>query len=270
MRTDVLRGEIVRFMGDGHGNRLPDGGPIFDEPLLGVASADDPLFVKYKSIIGEFHLTPREVLPEAASVIVWVLPMSATVRSSQRRGQEKPSAEWAWARSHGEDFNIAMRKHIVSVLRAGGYASEAPMLSKSWRVIGDSPVGEASTWSERHAAYAAGLGTFSLSDGFITAKGIAHRCGSVVTSMPLPPDPRPNHDHRANCLFFHGGQCGVCIKRCPAGAITGQGHDKKKCRDYVYGEVTAAAAKDYGVPIAGCGLCQAGVPCEAGIPKAQR
>jgi len=35
-------------------------------------------------------------------------------------------------------------------------------------------------------AYAAGHGTFSLSDGFITERGIAHRCGSVVTDLPLP------------------------------------------------------------------------------------
>lgn len=44
-------------------------------------------------------------------------------------------------------------------------------------------IGIASRWSERHAAYAAGLGTFSLSDGFISSRGIAHRCGLCQTKV---------------------------------------------------------------------------------------
>jgi len=48
-------------------------------------------------------------------------------------------------------------------------------------------VGPASSWSERHAAYAAGLGTFSLNDALITPKGIAHRLGSAdYRSYPAP------------------------------------------------------------------------------------
>ena len=36
--------------------------PIFDEPLVGFADGDDPLFREYKTIIGNFHITPREAL----------------------------------------------------------------------------------------------------------------------------------------------------------------------------------------------------------------
>ncbi|MAE11275.1 MAG: hypothetical protein CL876_05115, partial [Dehalococcoidales bacterium] len=45
-------------------NRLKDkdGSPIFEEPLVGFADGDDSLFQGYKSIIGDFHLTLREVL----------------------------------------------------------------------------------------------------------------------------------------------------------------------------------------------------------------
>lgn len=267
MNSDEIRAEIVRFVRDEKGNQLPDGGRIYDEPLVGFAAAADPLFQQYKEILGTFHLTPQELLPGAASVIVWVLPMSLAVRSSNRREHERPSLEWAWARSPGEDFNMALRRHLTAWLQAQGHAAEAPMLSKAYRVLPDTPVGEASAWSERHAAFAAGLGTFSLSDGFITARGIAHRCGSVVTSLPLSPSPRTIKDHRGNCLFYNGGKCGLCIKRCPGGAITELGHDKRKCRDYVFGVATAAAAKEYGVPVAGCGFCQTGVPCEACVPR---
>ena len=47
-----------------------------------------------------------------------------------------------------------------------------PYFEKTYRTDGK---GYFSNWSERHIAYAAGLGTFSLSDGFIIERGIAHR-----------------------------------------------------------------------------------------------
>lgn len=138
--------------------------------------------------------------------------------------------------------------------------------SGMWRPVREPPVGLASTWSERHAAYAAGLGSFSLNDGLITQKGIAHRCGSVITDAFIPPTARLHGDHRANCLHFPRGDCGLCIPRCPAGAISPHGHDKEKCRAYVYEQLRESVGRTYGIMETGCGLCQTGVPCEARIP----
>ena len=52
---------ITQLVAESSLNRLSamDSGPIFDEPLIGVADGDAPLFAEYKRIIGEFHLTPR-------------------------------------------------------------------------------------------------------------------------------------------------------------------------------------------------------------------
>ena len=58
-----------------------------------------------------------------------------------------------------------------------------------------------SNWSERHIAYAAGLGTFSLSDGFITERGIAHRCGSAVVGLELPASPRTRRGRIPTACF---------------------------------------------------------------------
>jgi epoxyqueuosine reductase QueG len=124
----------------------------------------------------------------------------------------------------------------------------------------------ASTWSERHAAYAAGLGTFSLNDGFITEKGIAHRCGSIITNETITPTRKTCRDPWSNCLFSRDGSCGLCIERCPVGAISRQGHDKEKCQAFVYGELRKSAGVLYGVMETGCGLCQTRVPCECKIP----
>ena len=45
--------------------------PLFDEPLIGLASATDPLFQKYKEkdVIGPWFMTPEEWMPGAGTVI---------------------------------------------------------------------------------------------------------------------------------------------------------------------------------------------------------
>ena len=268
---ELLRSEIERFIGTHPGNNLPDSViPYFDEPVVGFAAAGDPLFLAYRQIIGAFHLLPDDLLPGAVSVISWILPISHVVRESNRSQTELPSREWALTRAHGETVNGDLRRHLVSWLEERGKRAVAPQYSPLWQEFGDTPVGIASRWSERHAAYAAGLGTFSLSDGFITTRGIAHRCGSVITSLALPPSPRRFSNHQSNCLHYHDGSCGACIARCPVGAITKNGHNKFRCRELVYGTAPEKLSKEYGVPQTGCGLCQTKVPCEAAIPPACR
>ena len=151
------------------------------------------------------------------------------------------------------------------LLRRNGYRAVAPFLSPLFEVCHADTVGFTSNWSERHVAHVAGLGTFSLSRGLITSKGIAMRCGSVVTDLKISPTPRPYTDFREYCLFYSSGTCRECIKRCPASAITHKGHSKDACM--VYCNEIMQKADEYDAEIPGCGLCQTGVPCEAGIPK---
>jgi epoxyqueuosine reductase len=263
----ALRDEIERFVRAHPDNRFPGGGgPYFDAPLVGVAAADDPLFAEYKRIIGPFHRAPRELLAGAVSVICWVLPITRDTRGSNRRERELPSLAWARTRSFGEEFNCALRRHVTRWLEERGHAAVAPMLAPDWRRVDDTPAGIASTWSERHAAYAAGLGTFSLNDGLITARGIAHRLGSVVTSLPLAPTSGSRAGVREHCLFYEGA-CTACIPRCPVGAISPSGHDKARCDAYLQGIVLRSAAEGWGTPVPGCGLCQTQVPCENRVPR---
>jgi epoxyqueuosine reductase QueG len=127
--------------------------------------------------------------------------------------------------------------------------------------IQDSPKGQFSNWSERHIAYVAGQGTFSLADSFITEKGAANRVGSVVIDLKLPPSPRTATTPYSNCLYYVNKRCKACIARCPAGAITEAGHDKVKCGNYQ--DVDLQHIKDdYQVGSLSCGLCQTRVPCE--------
>lgn len=275
----TLRELMEGFVASSPLNRLQriDGSPMFDAPLVGIADGYDPLFAQYKQIIGPFHLTPLEVTRAALDsgeqaahfgladlrVICWALPITRETRLSNRREVVGPSERWAHTRTFGQEFNHALRDQVTAWLRAEGYVAVAPTLSSLY-AQGPSVSAYTSAWSERHALYAAGLGTFSLNDGFITAKGIAMRCGSVITNLPLPVTPRTFANYRANCLFYSGG-CDACIRRCPAGAISPQGHDKAKCAAY-HQTVLAPLCASYGVAMVGCGLCQTGVPCESCIP----
>lgn len=270
--------EISSFINNTAANRLPDGSsPFFETPLVGFASLNDPLFLSYKTIIGDFHLTPAEILagegggmPTDGTVICWILPIAEPVRRSNRNENELPSKEWSQTRNFGEGVNGELRKHLVDWLSARGQRAVAPQQSELWKEFAETPKGRASSWSERHAAYAAGLGTFSLNDALITEKGIAHRCGSVITDLVIPPSERHDRGYAWNCLYYRNGSCGACIGRCPVGAISFNGHNKKICCEYVYNTVVSAVADKYGVKATGCGLCQTRVPCESGVPGGDR
>ena len=267
MNSGDIRAELGDLLAALPENGHPDlQGPIFGPPLVGFAAAADPLFSVYKEVVGPFHRTPGEWLPAAATVISWVLPIAAATRASNAVQTAEPSRPWAITRTCGEACNNRLREGLVARLQARGHAAVAPVLHPEWAATEVPGSGPASNWSERHAAYAAGLGTFSLNDGLITAAGMAHRCGSVVTALALPAAVRPYAGIRDWCLYHARGTCGACIRRCPVGAITTAGHDKRRCRDYTYGTLQPRLQEAYGVAIAGCGLCQTGVPCEVRNP----
>ncbi|WP_027390245.1 hypothetical protein [Chrysiogenes arsenatis] len=274
MHPSALIHEIESFIRHHPLNRLPDSdSPCVETPLVGFAAANDPLFTEYKQVIGAFHLTPQECVAsvgatwQAQTVMSWILPASKAVRLANRAATEYPAQYWAYMRNYGEEMNGALRQHVVAFLQQHGAQALAPQRLAAWKQYNDTPVGIASSWSERHAAHAAGLGTFSINDALITAKGIAHRCGSVVTDLPFPISPRPYQTHTEYCLYATQGTCLACAQRCPVAAIGPHGHDKVKCSQYVYGTVPAAVAEKYQVAQTGCGLCQTKVPCEAQVPK---
>ena len=249
------------------------------DPLVGYSRGDDPLYQEYKEKIGAFYWTPTEIFnetfpglkvePDQLTIISWVLPHVQATTSDNRMQSVYPSERWARARIYGEEVNAKLRGHVVTTLQGSGFEAVAPMLSPQWARKTSERYGLASTWSERHAAYASGLGTFGLCDGLITAKGKAIRVGSVVARIQIPSAPRPYNDHHAYCLFFTQGICGKCISRCPVGAITKAGHEKVKCQKHIRPTTADYVKSHYGFDGYGCGLCQTKVPCESKIPSKQ-
>jgi epoxyqueuosine reductase len=247
----------------------------WDEPLVGFSKGNDPLYELYKEKVGPFHWTPLEIFQlafpgkpakaEELTVISWILPQTEQVKTDLRKETKNPAERWVRARKYGEIFNEELRKHISEVLSKAGFPAVAPTLSDKYKTLQSEHYGLASTFSERHAAYAAGLGTFGLCDGLITPKGKAMRCGAIVARIQVEPSPRPYTDHHAYCLYYAKGVCGMCITRCPGGAISKSGHDKGACMKQL-AVTTDYSKKQFDIDGYGCGFCQTGTPCESKIP----
>ncbi len=115
-----------------------------------------------------------------------------------------------------------------------------------WDVEGGQDLHVVSRWSERHAAFASGLGTFGLTRAIITERGCAGRFASILTELPLAPTPRKYTSVYGNCI-----RCGACADRCPVNAISlGQVKNNLACKARVN-----ETGKRY-APRYGCGKCQ--------------
>ena len=157
-----------------------------------------------------------------------------------------PSQKWLYGRYEGEIFNNALRYLIVELIESTGGNAIAPALDKRFTVVN-----HISNWSERHAAFIAGLGTFSMNYSLITTLGTAGRFGSVITDIEFETRPRPYQEVDEYC-----NKCGVCIDRCQQQALTVDGKDKECCSKYLL------SVLKLNKPRYGCGKCQTAVPCE--------
>jgi len=255
--------------------------PAWGDPLVGFCRGDDPVFQVFKDVaVGPFHWTPAEafglaypdmeVKHEDLAVIVWILPQTENTKRDNRQKKNLPAERWARARIFGEAFNKQLRIEVEAELKKQGLPAVAPFCLEQYHNENSERFGRSSTWSERHMAFAAGLGTFGLCDGLITPVGKAMRAGSVVAKIAVEPAKRPYTNHTAYCLHHSRGTCGECIKRCPVGALSRDGHDKIKCRTFLEGPTARYVTNNFGFVGYGCGLCQVGVPCESGIPEELR
>jgi epoxyqueuosine reductase QueG len=274
-------------------NRLPQsfgGGRIFSAPLLGVSRGDDDIFGKFKEIIGPEHLTPSEMwkesrLPEDENlakrlrIVSLVFPYVGKIREEgEKNSEDVPPEIYCVARNFANPFMNAVLEQIEGYFKAKGFRAISGMKSGSFQILREkTPFRIYSNWSERHIAFASGLGTFSLHEGLITEAGCNIRLASVITDAPLEITPRLSDEPYSNCLHYANGECGSCMDKCPAAAITEDGHDKHKCLlnvRKVSEEMQTRSVKSWLKPHhrvmngevavsypVGCALCQFGVPC---------
>ena len=264
-----LETEIASFVRECPGNYITPQGALtpssvgvrmFDDPLITVGAANDPMFEQLKKpeAVGPQTRLPGDWLGSANSVISYFLPMTEHVRESNLEG-ELASAEWMHARIDGQAFILSLGKQVERLLQDAGYEAVCPACHPDLEVMfrADDPAQSyTSNWSERHVGFVCGMGTFSLSRGIITERGMAGRLGSVVTNAVLPTTERAYTEIDEYCI-----KCGQCIDRCPANAISFEtGKDHYACHDMV------TDSKKVFPGYYGCGKCQVGVPCESSRP----
>lgn len=239
---------------------------IFENPILGFGATDDEYFklLKNPSAVGEHFMLPKEWLPQSKTVISFFLPFTKVVKNANRVDMAWPSKEWLYGRIEGQAFLNKLCDYLRLELINAGYNSLAPSMDERFwaKTAPDSEslhsnVSFTSNWSERHVAFVCGLGTFGLSKGLITSKGVAGRFGSIITELNLPADKRQYEN-----IYEYCSMCGACVKNCPVNAISiDKGKNHKICSKFL--DITAQKYK----PRYGCGKCQVGVPCESNIPS---
>ena len=284
------------FMNESVENRLGDfaGIPIFGSPLIGIVDGRDPIFDVFREVVSPRHLMPPEMLQRhsptgadlsSVSVVSWALPFSPEVRRSNR-GRDWPSALYSVARNNGSAVILEMSRRLTGRLRNLGLAAVSPVLTAEYDAFRSAEHAFSSTWSERHVAYAAGLGRFGLHGSLITPAGSHVRFGSLIVNLPPVQDLTREDDYRAACFATGGETCGQCRERCPVGAISVNGMDKEQCylrRNEIRGRylvdyrsryqmlpspIVKGGKREPGLSL-GCALCQCGVPCEDCDPELQ-
>lgn len=233
------------------------------EPLVGFADAWHPDIQNLPDVVHPQHVLPQEILPHPTIIIAYFLPFQKNLIQTNIAGTFA-SPEWAEAYEETNALFYRLNHAIIEVLQKQGIeANISPEAS-----VFDEKVLK-SKWSQRHIARVAGLGTFGLNNMLITAAGCCGRLSTVVTNLRVTADTPLLTE---NCLYKKSGRCGLCVKRCPSGALKFAGYDRKICFELC--EENAAIHNTYGnsytavpggeVAASGsqvCGKCLVGLPC---------
>lgn len=197
---------------------------LFRAPMCAFSSAEDERYHELKTIVGPWVKEPRELLPDARTVISFFVPFSKELVAVSLR--EEPVAR-AW----GEAYVVLNALYDVIGLTTAAYLrgqgfSALPMAATHTY----DPVKLESLWSHRSAAAIAGLGSFGVNRMLFTEKGAAGRCSSVLTSAPLNTTKEPAEQR---CLHYLGGGCLLCLRACPVQALKLDSLDKFTCHDHL-------------------------------------
>ena len=229
-------------------NHLPN---LWRTPLVGYADANDPYIQSLPQIITEVHKQPGDFMVNPRVVISYFIPFTEELARTNA-GKESHEASMEWARAYDTtntmmaELNIYLAQEIIKL---GGRAVVPEGVGMLKDII-------KSNWSQRHLAYAAGLGTFGINNMLITAKGCCGRYNSIVADIPVEPEHRKEQE---NCLYKSRGICRKCVKNCFSGALTTEGIDRKKCY-----ETCKKNEEKLGAEV--CGKCDTDIPCAFTAP----
>jgi epoxyqueuosine reductase len=232
---------------------------IWREPLLVTARADSRFHI-LPTIAARDHLLPQELLSSARSVVVFFIPFVKALALDNHKG-DTPCRNWGLAYESTNSLINSLCDHIKNHLDDLGFAAELMPATHNFdskRLV--------SQWSHKHLGHIAGLGRFGVNAQFITPAGCAGRLGSLVTDADLGDTPLVGKDEL--CLHKNGQTCLVCVRRCPVGAVSEEGINRRLCWERLKANLEhSEALKGLEGSTHVCGKCQVLVPCSLKIPR---
>ena len=232
------------------------------EPIVGFADAKHPYILNLKNIVSKSHQTPDEVLSEASVIIAYYVPFTRELAQTNRIAGTLVSPEWAQSYEETNAMFLKLNEFLITKIEEMGYQAAVSPETLDFdrqKLI--------SNWSHRHIARAAGLGTFGINNMLITKSGCCGRFHSIITTLDVETDSPLEEEY---CLYKKNGSCGVCIKYCPAHALSEDGYDREKC--YGVLQKNAKIYRNFGSSYGGgreeepsgsdvCGKCIVNAPC---------
>ena len=191
---------------------------LFRSPLISYSAAKDKKYLELKEIIGSWHLSPFELLPDAKSIISYFVPFTKKVVCEPKNVTDG-SPLWAEAYEiinvHFGRINEVLSTYLIGL----GFSAKAMPATHNY-----DPKDMKCKWSHKSAAAIAGLGMFGKNRLLITKKGSGGRFCSLLTSAPLQAEQSPELEkcHEDN-------SCTLCHSICPAKALSYDGIDKFAC-----------------------------------------
>ena len=224
---------------------------IWKEPIVGFADANGPYISALKEIVTPAHLLPGDFMENPNIVISYYVPFTEELAALNMNVEGNLAAqEWSDAYNLTNTMIQDINQYVADSLNEMGYRAVSPtgVIFDKERIL--------SNWSQRHIAYAAGLGTFGINNMLISEKGCCGRYGSVVADLPVEPDQILKEER---CLYKKNGGCKKCVKNCFSGALTTEGFDRKKCYEIcMINDVRTGADV--------CGKCDIDIPCAFKAP----
>lgn len=232
-------------------NGTPD---MWRTPLVGFADVNDPYIRDLPEIVTKGHQMPEDFMEHPTVVISYFIPFTKELADGNIGIADHAASEsWADAYKITNAMMAKLNEYLVEKLKGMGYRAAVPTNAGMHTDI------LKSYWSQRHLAYAAGLGTFGINNMLITKDGCCGRYNSIVADIPVKAD---KHLEQENCLYKSKGLCKKCVQNCFSGALTTEGFDRRRCY-----ETCEKNMERYGVDV--CGKCVTNIPCAFIAPKAK-
>ncbi len=224
---------------------------LWRTPLVGFADAYDPYIQNLKNIVSDRHKLPQDFMENPKVVITYFIPFTKELAGTNVNVEEnKASEEWGSAYNITNKMIGELNEYLAAELVKMGYRAHVTEgVTMYYDIL-------KSNWSQRHLAYASGLGTFGINNLLITKEGCCGRYGSIVADIPVEPEYALKEE---NCLYKSKGLCKKCVENCFSGALTVDGFDRVKCKE-------ACSKNAERVDAEVCGKCATNIPCAFTAP----